>query len=131
LGNFEMAIIATKNVAQEKAETPHSMTSAAQATGRREEGARRQFAHSLLRGGRRHPVYQIEPTLYTVEPSINIVEPLLKGSVIQFGARDLAPERAKAGYDLVEFAIDAVEALVEPRETSAQKVEDVASFAHV
>jgi hypothetical protein len=26
LGNFEMAITATKNVAQEKAKTPHSMT---------------------------------------------------------------------------------------------------------
>jgi hypothetical protein len=40
-------------------------------------------------GGRRHPVYEIEPTL------------------------------------------DAVEALVEPRETSAQKVEEVASLTHV
>ena len=84
----------------------------------------------LLRTGHRHPVYEIEPALDTVEPSVDVVEPLLKGSVIQFDPGDLALERAEAGHNLVEFAIDAVEALVEPRETSAQKVEYVDGFTH-
>ena len=85
----------------------------------------------VLPGGRRDPADEVESTLDAVEPSIDIVEPLLKGSVIQFDAGDFALESAEAGHDLVEFAIDAVEALVEPRETSAQKVEDVASLTHV
>jgi hypothetical protein len=43
----------------------------------------------------------------------------------------LRPRAPRRGHNLVEVAIDAVEALVEPRETSAQKVEDVAGFTHV
>ena len=82
--------------------------------------------------GRRgcHLIGEIEATLNPVESPIDIVEPLLKGGVIQFDAGNLALERAEPRNDLVKFAIDAVEGLVEPCETNAQKIEDVGGFAH-
>ena len=84
----------------------------------------------MLRGGRCHVAGEIEPPLDPVEPSTDVVETLLKGGVIQFDAGDFAFERAEPRHNLVELAINAVKALVEPRETSTQKVEDVASLAH-
>src|SRR6266404_6672860 len=82
------------------------------------------------RSGRRHSVDEIEPALDAVEPAIDVIEPLLNGGIIQFDAGDLALDPAKPRHNLVELAINAVETIVETRETSAQKVENVVSLAH-
>ena len=84
----------------------------------------------MLRSGRRHTVDEIEPALDAVEPAIDVIEPLLNGGIIQFDAGDLALDPAEPRHNLVELAINAVERIVETRETSAQKGENVVSLAH-
>ena len=84
----------------------------------------------MLRNRRPSTVDKIEATLDAVEPAIEIIEPLLNGGIIQLDAADLAFKRAEPRHDFVELAVDAVETVVEPRETSAQKIENVAGFAH-
>src|SRR5436190_8420683 len=68
--------------------------------------------------------------LDSIEPAIDIVEPLLNGGIIQLDASDLALKRAEPRHNFVELAINAVETIVEPRETSAQEVESVAGCTH-
>jgi hypothetical protein len=87
-------------------------------------------AAGVLRGGRANGVDQIEATLDAVEPAVDVVEPFLNGCIIQLDAGDLALERAKPRHNFVELATDVVETIVEPRETSAQKVENIAGLAH-
>jgi hypothetical protein len=125
-------MIAMKDAARGKAETPYSMTSSVERGARRRRRTHRQLCPgvSVLRGARCHIAGEIEPPLDAIEPTINVIEPLLKDGAIQFEVGDLALERAEPRHNLVEFAINTVKALVEPRETSAQKVEDVASLAH-
>ena len=83
-----------------------------------------------LRRWRADAVNKIEPALDAVEPAIHVVESLLNGGIIQLDAGDLALERAQPRHDFVELALDAVEAIVKPRETGTQKVENLAGFAH-
>lgn len=76
----------------------------------------------MLRFSRCQTVDGIEPSLYAIEPAIYIVEPLLKRGIIQFDAGHLALKCAEPRHNLVELAVDAVETVVEPRETRTQKV---------
>jgi hypothetical protein len=66
-----------------------------------------------------------------IEPAIDVIEPLLNGGVIQLDTRDLALEGTEPRHNFVELAIDAVETIIQPRETDAQKVENVAGFIHI
>ena len=106
------------------------MTSSARARSCSENRTQELYRLRVLRGGRANGVDQIEATLDAVEPAVDVVEPFLNGCIIQLDAGDLALERAKPRHNFVELATDMVETIVEPRETSAQKVENIAGLAH-
>ena len=87
------------------------------------------MARQLPTGGWTEQVAAVHSTT-SAEPAIDVIEPLLNGGIIQFDAGDLALDPAEPRHNLVELAINAVETIVETRETSAQKVENVVSLAH-
>ena len=77
------------------------------------------MAHLCTR--RRDSVDEIEPPLDTIQSAIDIVEPLLNAGVIHLEAGDLSLERTEPCYDLIQFAINAVEMVVEVRVNRARR----------